>query len=193
MKPRFSWRPLTLDLWKDLEALFGPRGGCGGCWCMAWRLDRTTFSRDKGAANQARLKAIVHQSPAPGILLYHESEVVGWCAIAPRQAYPVLARSRVLAPIDEEPVWSVSCFYVAKKWRRQGLSLVLLRAAVEFAVTQGAKIVEGYPTVTTKPQADAFVWTGLDSTFVRAGFQVVAQRSQARKVMRYHLDKNYQK
>ncbi len=29
--------PLTGENWPDLEALFGPRGAVGGCWCMYWR------------------------------------------------------------------------------------------------------------------------------------------------------------
>lgn len=186
-RPGFTWHPLTPDRFGDLQTLFGPRGACGGCWCMAWRLSRQEFHEGKGAINEARFHLTVMTGPPPGVLLYHESEAVAWCAIAPREAYPVLAKSRVMARVDDEPVWSVSCFFVRKDWRNQGLSVDLLDAATAFAKSQGAQIVEGYPSVTSKRYADAFVWTGLDVSFVRAGFVEAVRRSPARKIMRKYL------
>jgi GNAT superfamily N-acetyltransferase len=90
----------------------------------------------------------------------------------------------VAAPVDDKPVWSVTCFFIAKPHRKQGLSVVLLKAAVAFAKKNGAKIVEGYPQELNKPQADAFVYHGLASTFEKAGFREVARRSPTRPVMR---------
>jgi GNAT superfamily N-acetyltransferase len=106
--------------------------------------------------------------------------------VAPRKAYPALERSRVLKPVDDQPVWSVTCFYIPRALRRSGLTTILLRAAVEYAGKRGARIVEGYPI---DPQSgnmpDAFAWTGLVSAFRKAGFKEVARRSAGRPVMRY--------
>ena len=121
----------------------------------------------------------------PGILAYRGREVIGWCAVAPRREYTALARSRVLRPVDEEPVWSISCLFVRKADRRTGLSVRLLRAAAEFAVKRGARVVEGYPIEPTMERTpDPFVWTGLPSAFRRAGFTEVARRSRSRPIMR---------
>lgn len=43
---------LDTSRWSDFEALLGERGGCGGCWCMSWRLKRSDFERQKGNANK---------------------------------------------------------------------------------------------------------------------------------------------
>src|SRR5262245_20316587 len=118
--PRVEIVPLTADRWSDLERLFGARGACGGCWCMAWRLPRSAYERGKGTGNRAALKSLASSTPSPGLLAYVEGEPVGWCAIAPREAYPVLARSRVLKPVDGAAVWSVSCFFVARGYRKRG-------------------------------------------------------------------------
>src|SRR5262245_38185484 len=99
--------PLTAGRWADLEQLFGERGACGGCWCMVWRLPRKQWEAQKGAGNREALRALVEGGEAPGLLGYLDGRPVGWCAVAPRPNYPALARSRVLAPVDEEPVWSV--------------------------------------------------------------------------------------
>jgi len=179
----FSWQPLTPDRWEDLQSLFGPRGACGGCWCMTWRLSRKDFVDGKGAINQARFHMVVKTSP-PGVLLYQAEEAIAWCAIAPREQYEALARSRVLAPLDDSPVWSVSCFFVRKDWRKQGVAVRVLRAAVEFAASQGAEIIEGYPTAPKSRQADPFVWTGVVRLFQQAGFHEAGKHSASRPIYR---------
>lgn len=177
--------PLTKDNWNDFEKLFGPRGACEGCWCMSWRLHAAEYKKMKGEKNKMAMKKLVKKS-SPGLLAYLVKEPVGWCAVAPRQEYPRFENSRVLQPVDEQPVWSVSCFFINKKFRNQGLSLHLLRAAVKKAFDSGATIVEGYPVEPRKNKmADVFVWTGLASVFKKAGFSEVARRSETRPIMRF--------
>ncbi|MFN8060984.1 MAG: GNAT family N-acetyltransferase [Vicinamibacterales bacterium] len=181
---RLTFRPLSADTWPDLVALFGPRGACGGCWCMVWRRSRRDFVAGKAGGNRRALARLARATPSPGVLAYAGREAVGWCAVAPRSAYPALERSRVLQPVDDQAVWSVSCFVVAKAWRGQGVSLALLRRAVAFAAARGARIVEGYPTETAAPAPAVFVWTGLASVFRAAGFTEVARRSPTRPIFR---------
>ncbi len=176
--------PLTPARWSDLEGLFGERGACGGCWCMAWRLPRSRWGAQKGGANKRAFRALVRAGPPPGILAYRKGKAVGWCAIGPREDYSGLARSRVLAPVDAEEVWSVTCLFIARPERRRGLSKRLLRAAADHARTQGARLVEGYPVEADQRLPDPFVWTGLASAFRAAGFVEVARRSRTRPIMR---------
>jgi GNAT superfamily N-acetyltransferase len=179
-----NWKPLNPETWNDFEALFGPRGACGGCWCMTWRLPLAEFKANAGAGNRAAMRALVDGGRQPGVLLYENGRAVAWCAVAPREEYVRLAASRVLAPVDEEKVWSVSCFFVDKKVRGKGLSVAVLEAAVEFARSKGAKIVEGYPQELEKKLPPAFVWTGVMPTFVHAGFHEAARRSAKKPIMR---------
>lgn len=179
------FHPATADRWPDLEALFGERGACGGCWCMVWRLPRAAYDAGKSGGNRKALRNLTQSRVPPGILAYEGDEPIGWCAVAPRAAYPFLDRSRVLRPLDDEPVWSVSCLFVAKPWRRQGVSTALLGEAVRFARKHGARIVEGYPVI---PGSDAmpavFAWTGTYSAFVAAGFVEAGRHSEKRPIMR---------
>src|SRR4030095_9732059 len=137
--------PLTADRWSHLERLFGNRGACGGFWCMLWRLKRFQFEAQKGEKNKQALKKIVQSGNVPGLLAYVSGEPVGWCALAPREAYPALERSRILKPIDDQRVWSIGCLFVARHYRRKGVSTQLIKAAVKHVASSGGRIVEGYP------------------------------------------------
>lgn len=183
-----SFHPLTADRWPDLEALFGVRGACGGCWCMTWRLTRAEYERNKGESNRRAFHEIVQGGGPVGLLAYVEAEPVGWCAIAPREAFPTLDRSRILKRVDEQPVWSVVCFFVKRNYRHKGVSTRLLRAAVAFAAEHGARIVEGYPVEPRKAEMPpVFAWTGLAASFRQAGFVEVARRSETRPIMRFAI------
>jgi GNAT superfamily N-acetyltransferase len=187
-RTRVEIHPLTSDRWKDLVALFGEKGACGGCWCMWWRLARSAFLKGKGAGNRRALGRIVRAGGVPGLIAYSGGIPVGWCSVAPREDYPVLSRSRVLAPVDDRPVWSIVCFFVAKPFRRAGLTAALIEGALAYAKKKGASIVEGYPVEPKKSvMPDAFAYTGLASSFRRAGFVEVARRSATRPVMRQYL------
>lgn len=154
---------------------------------MTWRLPRAQYEQGKGAGNRAAFKRRVRGGAPPGILAYVDDDPVGWCAVAPRQEYDYLARSRVLRPLDDQPVWSISCLLVAKPHRGRGISVGLLRAAVDMAAASGAEIVEGYPVVArTGRMPDAFAWTGTVSAFRAAGFEEVARGSPSRPIMRVY-------
>jgi GNAT superfamily N-acetyltransferase len=183
-----KFHPLTPDRWLDIERLFGERGACGGCWCMFWRLAHSDFMRQRGEMNRNAFKSSIDSGNVPGILAYASGQPVGWCSVAPRETFARLERSRVLKRIDDKPVWSVVCFFVARPFRRKGLSVKLLEAAVEYARRQGGKIVEGYPIDCTKDRKpDPFVYTGLASAFRKVGFVEVTRRSSNRPIMRYEL------
>ena len=183
-----TFYPLTPQRWADFEKLFGPRGACAGCWCMYWRLTRTQYDEQQGELNRRNIKALVDSGNIPGILAYVDDEPVGWCSIAPRQEFATLARSRILKPVDDQPVWSVVCFFVTRKYRRQGLTIQLLNAAVEYATSKGATIIEGYPVEPKEGKApDVFVFTGLSSAFKQAGFKEVLRRSETRPIMRRYV------
>lgn len=183
-------RPLTPSRWKDLELLFGQRGACGGCWCMWWRLKRSQFVAQKGEGNRRAFRRIVESGEVPGLLAYLDRRPIAWCALSPREELPVLERSRILQPVDDQPTWSVVCFFVSKPFRRQGITTELLKAAVDYARKRGARIVEGYPVETrTGRLPDPFVYTGLPSAFQKAGFVEALRRSPTRPIMRYAIDK----
>jgi GNAT superfamily N-acetyltransferase len=176
--------PVTKTHWRDLESLFGERGACGGCWCMSWRLLKKDFDAQKGEGNKAALKKMVTAGKTPGLIAYINDEPIGWISVAPREEFARLDKARSLKPIDDQPVWSVVCFFVAKQHRRQGVGVELLKGAIEYVRKLGGKIVEGYPSVPKGELPDPFIYTGTLSGFLRAGFKEVARPSDSRAIVR---------
>lgn len=184
-----SYRPLTAELWNDFEELFGSRGACGGCWCMFWLLKRKQFDSQRGEENRKAMRTYVDSGQVPGIILYEGNKPVAWCAVAPRETYPSLERSRIMKRIDEKPVWSVVCVFIDRHYRKKGLSVKLLESAIDYVRSQGGKIVEGYPVQPgMQKMPDIFVWTGIAESFIRAGFREEARRSEKRPFMRYYIE-----
>ena len=185
---KLTAKPLTPGRWKDLEALFGPRGACAGCWCQWIRLPRKEFSAIRGAGAKRAMRALVRSGKPTGLLAYEGKTPVGWAALAPREDFRRLEKSRVLKPLDDAKVWSTPCFFTAKDARGKGVTPFLLKAAAAHAAKKGARILEGYPVDTKgKKVPDAFVWWGLAAAFEKAGFKEAGRRSKTRPVMRRAL------
>ena len=180
--------PLTPDKWPAFEQLFGPQGACYGCWCtyfrVAHKLRGQMDSQDKKAFMNARVMA----GPAPGILAMDGEIAVGWLQVGPRADIPQWnSPRRVSAPLDDadpaDPaVWAMSCFFVSKTARKQGLTRRLVEGGIEFARTNGARIVEACPM--ERSPSPLALYVGTSHVFREAGFEEVALRKSGRPLMR---------
>lgn len=180
--------PLTKPRWKDFEELFGVRGACGGCWCMTWRLKSSIYEKQKGEGNKKAIKKIVFNNERPGIIGYLNKKPIAWCAVAPREKFIRLENSKILSKIDDNKVWSITCFFISKEYRRMGFSGQLLKSVIEYCKNKKIKILEAYPVEPySKNIPPAFAWTGIPSIFEKAGFVVATRRSPKRPIMRYYL------
>lgn len=183
-------KELTPELWPALEKLFGSNGACGGCWCQSWRIEKgEKFDDIKGPIAKRRLRTGVESNTTLGVLAFVGDTPVGWCSFGPRLTYPRLERARTLKCDDAEQVWSITCFFVARGFREQGVASALLEHAVRAMKKRKVKIVEGYPS---KPDKEGryvatFAWTGTQSLFKKAGFKVVGNAEGSKQRVRKSL------
>jgi ribosomal protein S18 acetylase RimI-like enzyme len=181
--------PLTAERFGDLEQVFAARG-CSvarNCWCMYYRVSGPTKpppGMTLGQARRADFKALVDAGVPTGILAYRDGQPVGWLSFGPREDYAKLARSPVMKPVDEQPVWSIVCFVVPSAFRGQGVAHALLRGAIAFARERGIKLLEAYPVDKPARTDDENMWFGAKSMFDAAGFEEVARRKPERPVVR---------
>lgn len=181
---KLTVRPLTPDLWPALEDLFGTPGACNGCWCTYWRIGSAYRKRPRDL-NKAEFRKIVQQGPPPGLVAFAGPLAVGWCQLTPRAVLPWLDRASRLRRADEMPVWSLSCFFVRRGYRRQGVTAMLIAAALKSAKNAGARALEAYPIDADRSPSASF--TGFASTFARAGFKTVVRHVPPRPIMRHDL------
>lgn len=175
----FTAEPLNENTWPLFEDLMGPKGGCGGCWCMNYRCEKRDFESGKAGMNRTSLQALVAQGQPVGVLLLLDQKAVGWISVAPRTAFPRLGKSRVLRSGLSGKGWSITCLFVRKAFRGQHLGKVLVQEACRYAFLHGAEWVEGFPTRPGgKTLPPPFLWKGLPSMFLSNCFELLTPESQ---------------
>jgi len=182
--PELVIEPLSMSRWSAFADLLDQGGPAGRCWCVApMGID---YRRRPVASNRAVFRKAVKQGPPPGLVALRDQLAVGWCRVTARDAIPGLERAFRTRRVDDVPVWSISCFYIRKGHRREGIMTALITAAIEYARAAGAPALEAYPLDgAVSPSATS---TGYASTFARAGFTEIARRSPERPIMRLQLE-----
>jgi GNAT superfamily N-acetyltransferase len=164
--------PATTERFGDVAVMLGPKKepDANVCWCLSHRVDSRTNQELVGAARGEYVRGLCGREPRPGVLAYEGDVVAGWAAVAPRAELP-FARSRKIPHVDDLPVWSVWCIRVRPGHRGKGISHDLLAGAVEYARSQGAPAVEGYPADNQGEKVDpTMAYVGTRRLFEDAGF-----------------------
>jgi len=188
---QLTFEPLTKANWAKFVQLFGNKGACENCWCMYYRLSKSDYAEGKTEdSNKEAMQNLVIENKPTGILAFYEGQPIAWCAFAPREDFIKLERSRVHKRIDDLPVWSIPCFFIDKAFRRQGVTVELLKGVISYAKENNISIIEAYQIIpTTESLPDSFAWIGLYKSFEHAGFEIVDRTSKNRPMVRYYTDK----
>ena len=188
---QLTFEPLTKANWAKFVQLFGNKGACENCWCMYYRLSKSDYAEGKTEdSNKEAMQNLVIENKPTGILAFYEGQPIVWCTFAPREDFIKLERSRVHKRIEDLPVWSVSCFFIDKAFRRQGVTVELLKGVISYAKENNISIIEAYQIIpTTESLPDSFAWIGLYKSFERAGFEIVDRTSKNRPMVRYYTNK----
>lgn len=181
-------RPATAELWEDAQYALSGGGDGKRCWCMFWFLPNEEYRDTPYDGLRELLHDELRQGPPRAVLAYVDDEPAGWCRVAPRAQQQRLARTQVVRagarPLDEPDVWAITCLVVRRAHRHQGLTGVLVDAAVDLARTGGARVVEAYPDDTagqSRPPNNLF--RGTHTIFARAGFTETSRPRPGRPVM----------
>ncbi len=167
----------------------GEKGGCGNCWCMYFRLPYREFQANKPVGNKVLAKKLVQKGKPYGLIGFLGDQPVGWIAMAPREDYMKIENSRTFKRIDDQPVWSITCFFIKREYRHKGLSKEMIRGAVGFAKKKIIKILEAYPAIPYAVNVPSpFLWVGILSSFLKNGFKVVRQNSKSRAMVRKEVE-----
>ena len=192
---KLTIRPLTPEHWPALENLFGTQGPVSRCWCMYWRIGND-YRRRSPNENKSSFCELVKEGRPPGLLAFDGELAVGWCQLTPRHALPKLDSSRLVKNRKKRHIskqagevrgelWSLSCFYIRKGYRKQGVTGALIASALKTAQGAGASALEAYPLDSRFSPSASF--TGYLSTFLKAGFKILDRPLQSRPLVRYEF------
>ena len=185
---RLKFDSLNSANWKQFDTLMGEKGGCGNCWCMFFRLPYKLFQENKPNGNKKLMKQLVNKEKPVGLIASLNEEPIGWIALAPREDYLKIENSRAFKRIDDKPVWSITCFFIKKEFRRMGLSQQLIKGAIDFAKKKKIKTLEAYPSIPYNEKVPPpFLWVGVLSAFTKNGFKIIQQNSKSRAMVRIDL------
>jgi GNAT superfamily N-acetyltransferase len=183
---KWEFHPLTPERWENFEALFGPNGACAGCWCAWFLMTHREFQKSGKEGHKELMRTLVQSGVEPGLIAYADGTPAGWVALAPREHYSRLATSKIMAPVDDQPVWVIPCFFIHRDYRHQGLMEKLLAAAIDYAHGKGVKIIEAFPLEAEGKINAMSLFTGKASVFYKLGFEQAALRGE-RLVLRKYL------
>jgi GNAT superfamily N-acetyltransferase len=176
MTGKLTFKPVTAETVGDFEALFGARGGPNYCWCMAWRASSAELKDAKSPARKAQMLGRIGDGVPVGIVAYDAGTPVGWVSVAPKATF-----QKGLGGIaDDGKVWSLTCLFIARSHRKQGLSAQLIEGAINHAKKHKARLLEAYPV---DPDSPSYRHMGFVPAFERAGFEAAGTEGTRRHVM----------
>ncbi len=170
-----QYQPVDLSNWTDLEQLFESRGGPHNCWCMIWRYIEEKDKQSNKVAKKRALHSYIEKGTPIGLQCYMDQEPIAWCSIAPRETYRELHGDQAL-----ENVWSLVCFFIKRKYRKQGLNRSLIEEAMKYAKEQGARYIEAYPVDVDSP---SYRFMGNKPLFEEMGFTFIHRIGKRRYAM----------
>jgi GNAT superfamily N-acetyltransferase len=164
---------VTVDRFEDFADVINPNRRANHCWCLSHRLQAKEIAELGGGSRELAMRRLCEREHPPGVVTYLDGEPAGWCNIGPRAEITRLARSRLIRPVDDLPVWSIVCLVVRAGFRRKGVTAPLIEGAVAYAASHGAPAVEAHPVDPVGRMDVTMAFVGTRHMFERAGFEVV--------------------
>ncbi|MCL4189519.1 MAG: hypothetical protein KJZ85_18115 [Rhodobacteraceae bacterium] len=179
--------PLTPDRLDELDRLLAADSVARGCRCLHWRIPTRERALIPGPERAARFAALAAGARPPGLIATDAAGPAGWVQITPRAEVPRFQTAVSARPAADTPAgtWALSCFFIRRDLRRQGVMTALARAACAFAAAHGAAAVEAAARRTGGNLAWGEGFTGLVPSLARAGFAEVEARTPLRVLMRW--------
>jgi GNAT superfamily N-acetyltransferase len=173
----YQVRSLDETTWPDFARLVESQNGVwGGCWCMGFHAEGVGRGRTV-AQNRAGKETRVREGRAHAALVYDGPDCVGWCQFGPTDELPRIKHGRAYrAELTTLPDWRITCFYVHKGRRRQGVAAAALAGALREIARLGGGTVESYPEdAEGRKPSSSFLHNGTAAMFESQGFQRTRQ------------------
>ena len=178
-------KPLTSGTWPAFARLVEKHNGVfGGCWCISFHLEPGE-TRHGAAAYKAMKEALVKDGRAHAALVFDGPEAVGWCQFGPTAELPNIRSKKAYdAGLGELPDWRITCFFIDRERRGEGVATFALGEALREIGLLGGGTVEAYPEdYAGKKVSSSFLCSGTLGMFEKAGFKKARKIAMRRWVV----------
>jgi GNAT superfamily N-acetyltransferase len=185
-KERWSSALIGAETWPDFDLMFQKHKGCGGCWCAYHLCSNAAFEHLKREERRAIHQKLVTSGTATGLICYLDGIPVGWCQFGPADIFEHTNRKRTYRSFDKtnllKPDWRITCVFVDKSYRGQGLAKRVLAEAVSTIKNLGGGVTEAFPLVI--PGKKIPEYTGSVEMYQAEGFEEVTKLGKYIVLMR---------
>jgi hypothetical protein len=170
VEPIYTVKALDASTWDAFAELVERNNGVfGGCWCMGFHPEGVGKDTTP-ALNRKRKRARVRAGTTHAALVFDGNECLGWCQFgAPDELPRIKSRTAYAKGATSPPDWRITCCFVGKGKRRQGVATAALAGALDLIAGRGGGTVEGYPEDAEAVPA-GFLYNGALSTYEQLGF-----------------------
>lgn len=187
MPAELTVKEYSQDTWADFEALFGKHKGVrGGCWCTYHLCTSAQYEKMTKDERRDFQKELAYQGRGSGIIVYDQDTPIAWCQFGLAERFPRYDRMRAYQalnlPVELQPRWRISCIFVDKHRRKEGLAQFALHSAVDFIRNHGGGVVESFPLEV--PGTRYPPYTGTIKMYQKEGFETIARVGKHMFLMR---------
>ena len=185
----YTIRPLSTETWDAFARLCEKHKGMGfgGCWCTWFHPRRKDVGLDAEVeAGRPYKEFLVREGKAHAALVFDGDAAIGWCQFGPPAELPnIFHRKEYEAGQQSPPDYRLTCIFVDRNHRREGVAAVAVQGALDLIAQAGGGVVEAYPQDTAGTKISAsFLYSATRGMFEKAGFDYDRPKGKNHCVMR---------
>lgn len=185
---QYTIRPLDPTTWDAYARLLDRHNGAGfGCWCTWFHPRRKDLGLgDDIEAGRPYKHWLVHHGRAHAAVVFEGDAAVAWAQYGPPAELPGIHHKKEYEQgLVSAPGYRITCIFVDRNHRRDGVAAVALRGALDLIAQAGGGVVEGYPQDTAGRKISAsFLYNGTRGMYEKAGFAYERPKGKNHCVMR---------
>lgn len=171
---RYEIVPLGPESWVQFAELVERNNGIyGGCWCIGYhpecgtKCDHYQVKKDRVFSDAAHAALVIDECGA----------AQGWCQYGdPEELAGIKHKREYLKDPPKVPDWRITCIYVDRKHRGQGVARIAIAGALELIAKAGGGLVEAISETTADRQAQGrFLFSGTVELLESFGFSRIRQ------------------
>lgn len=175
--------PATWDAYAGLAERHN--GVWGGSWCVFFHAYPDPPER-KELGTRGFKHLLVQQNRTHAAVVFNGDEAIAWAQYGPVAELPnIHHRKEWENGVLQVPDYRITCLFVDRRYRRQGMAAIAVRGALELIAAAGGGLVESYPhdLPPEKKMSSSFLYNATRTMYEQLGFTYQRPKGKGNCVM----------